>query len=161
MGGLRACLRGGPWMVLGHYITITKWRPNFTPSETTAMNTLVWVRFPQLPLEMFLEKTLRGMGDTIGRTVKVDMTTTDVTRGCFARVCIELDLRKSLIPTVMIIGRVIHVEYEGLPKICFSCGLYGYGTTTCLKLSTMQEPTTGENLVVLPEKTKSEGSYGS
>lgn len=65
-------------------------------------------------------------GRYIGRTVKVDMTTTDVTRGCFARVCIELDLSKSLIPTVMIIGRVIHVEYEGLPKICFSCGLYGY-----------------------------------
>lgn len=26
-------LLGGPWLVLGHYLTVTKWRPNFRPSK--------------------------------------------------------------------------------------------------------------------------------
>lgn len=26
-------LEGGPWMVLGHYLTVFKWRPNFSLCE--------------------------------------------------------------------------------------------------------------------------------
>lgn len=31
-------LEGEPCMVIGHYLMITKWRPNFTPSESTTMS---------------------------------------------------------------------------------------------------------------------------
>lgn len=86
------------------------------------MNTLVWVRFPKLLLEMFKESTLLSMGNTIGKVVKVDMTTTDVARGRFARVCVEIDLDRPLLPSLMIMGRVVQVEYEGLTKMCFLCG---------------------------------------
>lgn len=45
-------------MVMGNYLTISKWRPNFSPSDNVIASTLVWVRFVGLPLEMFEEKTL-------------------------------------------------------------------------------------------------------
>lgn len=38
-------LEGGPLTVLGHYLTITKWRPNFVPRDNEVINTLIWERF--------------------------------------------------------------------------------------------------------------------
>lgn len=70
-------LNGGPSMVMGNYLTITKWRPNFSPSNNIITSTLVWVRFPGLPLEMFKEKTLMWMGNSVGKALKkVDICTT-------------------------------------------------------------------------------------
>lgn len=34
-------LEGGPWMVLGHYLMISKWKPNFVPSDTGVSTTRV------------------------------------------------------------------------------------------------------------------------
>lgn len=64
---------GGPWMVMGHYLTIVKRRPNFRITDAIT-STLIWVRFPKLSIEMFSEKVLFGMGNTMGKTVKIDRT---------------------------------------------------------------------------------------
>lgn len=71
---------------------------------------------------MFSEKVLFGMGNALGKTVKIDRTTGGVMKGKYARVCIELDLNKPLVPSISIYGRIQQVEYEGLHKICFQCG---------------------------------------
>lgn len=109
-------------MVMGNYITITKWRPNFSPSDHVLISTLVWVLFHRLPLEMFEEKTLMWMGNSVGRALKVDIGTCTVTRGKYAKVCLEVELDKPLKPNVMVYGKRYAVEYEGLIKICFKCG---------------------------------------
>jgi Domain of unknown function (DUF4283) len=82
----------GPWVILGHYLTLTKWRPNFRPSLEKVSSTLVWIRFPEVPIEFFEESVLLKMGNLVGRAVKVDDTTMEVSRGRFARVCVEIDL---------------------------------------------------------------------
>lgn len=122
-------LEGGPWMVLGSYLTISKWQPNFTPNDSIGSTTLVWVRILDIPIEMFKDRVLMRMRNTIGKAVRVDTTSTDVIRGNFARICVEVDLSKPLIPTVMIWGQIITVEYEGLTRICFKCGHYGHRAT--------------------------------
>lgn len=43
-------LNGGPCTVMGYYLIISTWRPNFDPSEVVNPTTLVWVRIPKLPL---------------------------------------------------------------------------------------------------------------
>lgn len=48
-------LERGPWMVLGHYLTIAKWRPNLRPGSELVTKTMVWVRFPNLLLEFYDE----------------------------------------------------------------------------------------------------------
>lgn len=80
---------------------------------------MVWVYFPQLPLEIFDEEVLYAMGNTIGRTLKIDAMTLAAARGKYARVYIEIDLAKPLIPFIIILGCPERVEYEGLYKIYF------------------------------------------
>lgn len=44
-------MEGGPWIVLGHYLTIAKWRPNFVLGEHEVNSMIIWVRFPTFPVE--------------------------------------------------------------------------------------------------------------
>ena len=61
----------------------------------------------------------------------------------YARLCIQLDITKSLINTVLI-GRFKQlVVYEGIHSLCFSCGRIGHRKEACLltikKLETLAE----------------------
>lgn len=62
------------------------------------------------------------MGNKIGRPIRVHMTTIDITRAQFARVCVEVNFNKPLKLIVCMIGRVVVVKYEGLYRICYKCG---------------------------------------
>lgn len=126
-------------MVMGNYITITKWRPNFSPFEHVIARTLVWVRFTALQLKMSEEKTLMWMGNSVGKAIKVDICTNDVVRGKYAKVYMEVDLDKALKPNVMVYGRRYAVEYKGLLKICFQCGQFGHRAEVCLRNKPLTE----------------------
>ena len=56
-----------------------------------------------------------------------------IERGRFARICVEVDLQKQLIPKILIRRRVNSVQYEGLHLICFSCGKFGHRKEACSK----------------------------
>lgn len=58
-------------------------------------------------------------------------TTLATTRGKFARVCIELDLKKSLKVGYRMRGRDWRLQYEGLHNMCFTCGKYGHSEIKC------------------------------
>lgn len=124
-------LEGGLWIVMGHYLTVAKWKMNFRPSVGIVQNTMVWVRFPELPMELFDEEVLFAMGNTIGKAIKIDDTTLIVRRGRYARVCIEVDLEKPLVPFITVLGVQQRVEYEGLHLICFGCGKYDHRSDGC------------------------------
>lgn len=116
---------------MGHYLTITKWKPNFKPVETAIHTTLVWIRFPTLPLEMFDDNSMLGIANVVGKAVRVDSHSVDRVKGKYARVCVELDLNATLVPNVLVWGKRQPVEYEGLPHICFSCGKHGHNQEHC------------------------------
>lgn len=77
-------LTQGPWIVMGHNLTVTTWRPNFCPAAATISSILVWVRFPEMPIEFFNKELLLRMGNQIGKATKVDEATTSVTHGRFS-----------------------------------------------------------------------------
>lgn len=52
-------------------------------------------------------------------------------RGKFARLCVQIDLKKSLIPMVHVMGHNQRIEYERLHRICFECGQYGHRAEGC------------------------------
>lgn len=124
-------LECGPWTVQGHYITVTKWRPFFSTAGDTVTSTLAWVRIPNLPLEFFAEGILLGIGNLLGKAVKVDHTTMKVERGKYACICVEIDFKKPLASRINLNGKVFHVEYEGLKQICCKCGMYGHEMEEC------------------------------
>lgn len=86
--------------MMGHYITICKWRPNLMPTDEDITTTIVWVRVPLLPIEMFTEEQLMMMGNTVGKAIKVDTTSTVAARGKYAHVCVELNLNRPFVPRV-------------------------------------------------------------
>lgn len=90
------------------------------------------IRFPDLPVQFYDQEFLNIMGNKIGKTFKVDLTTTMQTRGEFARVCVQIDLEKPLRAHYSLKGRPMRIEYEGIHLKCFRCGKYGREKDTCI-----------------------------
>lgn len=134
-------LEGGLLIILGHYLTVTKWRPNFRLSMESIQSTLVWIRFPKLPLELFDEEVLSALGNALGKAVKIDATTLQISRGKYARVCVKINLAAPLVLFIMVLDCKQRVEYEGLFLICFECGKYGHHPRECSPTATVSQPT--------------------
>ncbi|CAL1412668.1 unnamed protein product [Linum trigynum] len=142
---------GGPWMIGDYYITVRPWRRNFNPKLAEVASTMVWARLPGLPSEFINKEAVERIASRIGRPVRVDRATQLGDRGCFARVCVEVELTKPLLSQYKIEGITYYIEYEGLHRICSECGMYGHMKVTCPKLFKVVEPvvepknmTTGE-----------------
>ncbi|XP_019184333.1 PREDICTED: uncharacterized protein LOC109179271 [Ipomoea nil] len=91
----------------------------------------VWIHLPDLSIEYFDEKTLRKIGNKIGRTIKIDVTIGLATRGKFARICVEVDLTKLLLAKFTIEEDVLPIEYDGIHSVCLRCGIYGHRKEQC------------------------------
>lgn len=75
-------------------------------------------------------------GNHIGRTLKIDRTTSIGTRGNYARSCVEVDLTKQLLAKFKLRRRIRRIMYEGLHLICFHCGWYsGHKKESCPHVS--------------------------
>ncbi|KAJ1404222.1 hypothetical protein SESBI_26689 [Sesbania bispinosa] len=91
---------GGPWMIEGYYLVIQRWRPDFLPNEDQLKKVVVWVHIHGLPIEFYERFILWKIGDTLGRTIKMDSNTlkskegvldpSTTKRAKFARVYIEV-----------------------------------------------------------------------
>jgi len=126
-----AALTGGPWRVLGNYLLVQDWSSRFDPLRDDIVTTPVWVRLSNIPYNYYHRCLLMEIARGLGRPLKVDMNTINFDKGRFARVCIEVNLAKPLKGTVLINGDRYFVAYEGLSKICSSCGIYGHLVHSC------------------------------
>ena len=75
------------------------------------------------------------VGSQIGKVLKVDSNTLRQSKGRFARICVEVDLNKPLLPAILINGVEKKIVYEGLHMIWFACGRYGHETEKCFHKS--------------------------
>ena len=74
---------------------------------------------------------LKQIGGSISKVLRIDTQTAMEAKGQYARLCILVDIIKPLIDTVLI-GRFEQpVSYEGLQKLCFSCGRVGHVKEGC------------------------------
>lgn len=89
-------LLDGSWLIGDHCLHVQRWNPNFLADMAEITHLPVWVRFLMLPIEYYSVPWLQRAGNKIGKTIKVDATTLLASRGRFARVCIEVDLRQPL-----------------------------------------------------------------
>ncbi|CAN1147629.1 hypothetical protein LINPERHAP2_LOCUS15981 [Linum perenne] len=93
------------------------------------------------------------IGDRIGKTVRLDHTTLEGSRGNFARICVEVDLSKPLLSKYRLRRRIRRIEYEGLHTICYACGCYGHGQGECQ--SNIEDVDKAENVITNPIFQKS------
>ncbi|CAN1149067.1 hypothetical protein LINPERHAP2_LOCUS16816 [Linum perenne] len=57
------------------------------------------------------------IGNRIGKTVRLDRTTLEGSRGNFSYICVEVDLSKLLLSKCRLGRRVQRIEYEGLHTV--------------------------------------------
>ncbi|XP_017972900.1 PREDICTED: uncharacterized protein LOC18612588 [Theobroma cacao] len=127
----RHVLSKGPWIIADHYLTIRRWSPGFRSDEASIDSVAAWIRLPGMPLEFYDKEMMSKIGNLLGKTLKIDRTTSYAISGKFVRMCVELDLTKPLVPKIYIGGRWQRVEYEGLHMLCFHCGKFGHGSDLC------------------------------
>ncbi|KAK4259271.1 hypothetical protein QN277_005619 [Acacia crassicarpa] len=162
-------LQEGPWMIADHYLLVQRWRPNFNPWKADQQKRVaMWVRIPDLPHELYNVESIRRIGNMIGKTLKIDRTTAFSEKGGFARMCVEVDLQRPLLPGFSHFGEERRFEFEGLLLVCFCCGRYGHRMDQCAAKSTSEEPvsqTTKDPVVAraVPEKSlrKEEDTTGN
>ena len=93
-------LFGGPWFVFDHYLMMARWKPNFRAFENPFDKMTVWIIFTKLPVEYFDKSALFEIAKLVGTPIRMDYATDRLTRGRYARVCIEIDLNKPLVTRV-------------------------------------------------------------
>ncbi|XP_057452101.1 uncharacterized protein LOC130743900 [Lotus japonicus] len=113
-------------MVADHYLMVQRWRPMFKAHDNEVKKIAVWIRLPNLPVELYTEKFLWRLGSNLGTMLKIDMDTSVHSRSRFARICVEIDLSQQLTTNYTAMGEEHALEYEGLDSIYFRCGRYGH-----------------------------------
>ncbi|XP_028804721.1 uncharacterized protein LOC114759673 [Neltuma alba] len=124
-------LIGGPWMIQDHYLTVKKWKRSFDPTSEATEEAIVWVRLTDFPLEAYEEMIFTVTGDRIRKTMKVDLSTSLLVRGSYARLGVQVNLKESLLPKIIYEGKEYAVEYGGLHLLFFYYGRYGYLERAC------------------------------
>ncbi|CAN1189178.1 hypothetical protein LINPERHAP2_LOCUS39739 [Linum perenne] len=131
---------GGPWKIFDYYFSVARWTPDFNEEEPLK-TILRWVRLPKLPIHFFNNLAVTRIGNYIGKTVRLDLATTEGARARYARVCVEVDLTKPLLGKYMIKDRTFFVEYESLENICVTCGFYDHKADRCTPDQAPDQPT--------------------
>ncbi|CAL1413621.1 unnamed protein product [Linum trigynum] len=90
-------LTGGPWLIGDNYITTQKWKKGFNPRNCTIDSTSVWIRLPDLPIELYHPEAVLRIAKKAGTPIRVDRATELGARGVFAHACIEVDLTRPLL----------------------------------------------------------------
>ncbi|KAI9074584.1 hypothetical protein K1719_043425 [Acacia pycnantha] len=124
-------------MIFGHYLTVQPWTPSFRSHNHVVSQVIGWIRLPKLPARYYHKSIIRSIGGVFGEVIKVDYNTDSGDCGKFARIAVIIDLTKPLVSKIMVDGELIFVEYEGLPSICYDCGMYGHLQASCPAKTTL------------------------
>ncbi|XP_043717739.1 uncharacterized protein LOC122665653 [Telopea speciosissima] len=140
-GDMAAIWKRGSRRVGSQAITFQRWRPRFNLNDRTMSNKLVWIRFPDLPLEYWNEKILLSMAKAAGRPVTIDPCTQRVMFGNCATVLVELDIDGERISEIQV--EHMHpcsrdpfwfhqtIVYEDELEWCRFCKKVGHSSEKC------------------------------
>ncbi|KAJ4827546.1 hypothetical protein Tsubulata_033688 [Turnera subulata] len=100
------------WTIYGNALTVQPWRHDFRASTDRVTSAVVWVQFPDFPLDRYHSLVLSMLGNCVGSTVKVDINIENLNRAKFAKVAVCVDLTQPLAGTVCLEGETFQVRYE-------------------------------------------------
>nr|POF21533.1 hypothetical protein CFP56_48935 [Quercus suber] len=140
-------LKKGPWYVSGHFLSIRQWEPNFKPELASVSSVAVWVRLNQLLIEYYNAEALLQIGRSTGNVLRIDTHTAEESRARFACLCVQIDVDKPLIMTILI-GKVQQPSSdreETVDRSDKACNLHEADTTRTEAgpSSSMQEEANG------------------
>lgn len=89
-------LHEGPWFIGQNFLTIRRWEPLFNAYTAVCSQTAIQARLPELPAEFYDSILLKRIGKKLGIVLKVDDHANDAVRGQYARICVQVNIDKSL-----------------------------------------------------------------
>lgn len=106
----------------------------FSPSANSPILP-VWIAFPGLPINFFIEPLLRSIAGNVERVLKIDPFTLNLSNAMVARVCVELDVSKHLPSRVWIGcpggGAWQEIQYPDILAFCSVCSRLGHSKEDC------------------------------
>ncbi|KAJ0092583.1 hypothetical protein Patl1_25965 [Pistacia atlantica] len=95
------CLKDGLWLFQNKSILLQKWQPGMELSKKSPRFIPVWVKFYDIPLELWSSIGLSYIASTVGKPLGMDMITKDLCgdslgRMGFARILVEVDTARKL-----------------------------------------------------------------
>ncbi|XP_026400443.1 uncharacterized protein LOC113296352 [Papaver somniferum] len=130
-------LEAEKWIVAQQTLTLMEWYPSFDPDKQRSSRAACWVKFPGLPMEFWIEKTLLDMGKALGNPVVVDKRTLEHEYGHFASVLIDFDFDELDTDGIHVTvgGMEFWQNFEILkkPKFCSKCVILGHSDSECHK----------------------------
>ncbi|KAL0309220.1 UNVERIFIED_CONTAM: hypothetical protein Sradi_5864300 [Sesamum radiatum] len=137
-------LAGGGALIPFFIMHIQQWKPNFVPSQSLPSSLVIWVQFPNLPIEYYDFDVLFHIAKLIGRPIKMDQHTFQKQRCKFARVCgYVLFSIPSYSPHHQ------QVRYELNTLFCYRCGSLGHVRVAC-PLSSPETQSTPQDTSATP-----------
>ena len=123
---LERVIKRSLWFIEDHFLSLRPWEPFFKSSMANVSLIVVWIRLNELPIELYETKVHKEIGESIGKVLWIDSHTAMEAHGRYARLCIQIDINRPLVNSILI-GRFEQVvTYEGIQKLCFSCGKIGH-----------------------------------
>lgn len=129
-------LVNGSWSLASQLLALEEWRPNFKLSRDGVHQARVWVRLPDLLVDLWDKKKILKIAFTVGKPLLLDEWTENNIRMGYARVCVLIDASQLVCPAIKIkINNVIMWQefiYEELLEICYNCGhILSVPTASC------------------------------
>lgn len=111
---LNSMLKRGPWFVGDHFLSLRPWEPFFKPSSANVSLVAIWIRLYELPIKLYEAEVLKQIRESIGKVLRIGTHTAMEARGKYARLCIQIDINKPLINTILISRFEHSMLYEGI-----------------------------------------------
>lgn len=128
-------MQEGPWFWGSTGVFITPWFPGFDANTMVVLKMPVWVRLHNLPIHLWNQQVLTGIGNTIGRYIKMDTQRIEERIFTFARICVEVDLSKCLPDQIQLKHRQRSwtqvIDYENTAFRCRTCRQIGHLQNMC------------------------------
>lgn len=130
-------MKARPWFMGSTGLFMTPWFPEFDPNTMVLSRMSVWVCLHNLPLHFWSPQVLFGIGNTIGRFIKMDTKRTKEGIYTFACMCVEVDLSKALPDQIHLKYKqrcwTQILDYENTAFRCKICRQIGHLQNTCLE----------------------------
>ncbi|KAL0430783.1 UNVERIFIED_CONTAM: hypothetical protein Sradi_0704300 [Sesamum radiatum] len=114
---------------------VFKWSPDFDPQIESPIAP-VWIKLLGLPVHLFEKNALFTFAAKIGKPLRMDELTADLSRPDLAHVCVEIDLTAPKVQAVhlQINGKTYRqqVVYENCPPYCIFCNHLGHDMSVCI-----------------------------
>lgn len=96
---------GGPWFVGGQLMAFASWVSDFISGRKPGNRSVVWLRLLELPLEYWVPSAIMAVAGEVGHPLSIDNFMDKMKKTGYARVWVELDESKPLLPGVQIQGQ--------------------------------------------------------